>query len=95
MTLYLRVDMPIKDDVKNTDEKKTSDVSPEKIAIIMLGTVADTTWRLFIPSIGGTLLGLWVDKSVETTPLFTVIGVLVGSLIAFWLVYIQIKKSNK
>lgn len=87
--------MPNKDDVKKTDQKKTSDMSPEKIAIIMLGTVADTTWRLFIPSIGGTLLGLWADKSMETTPLCTIIGITVGSLVAFWLVYIQIKKSNK
>lgn len=84
--------MPDTDDKNN--QKKISDLSSDKVALLVLGTVADTTWRLFIPSIGGTLLGLWVDKSMEKTPLFTVIGILLGTSIAIWLVYIQIKKTN-
>lgn len=79
---------------KSKEPEKKSDLPSDKVAIMMLGTLADTTWRLFIPSIGGTLLGLWADKSIDTTPIFTVIGIATGSLLAIWLVYLQIKKSN-
>lgn len=74
--------------------ERISDLPSDKVAIMVFGTVADTTWRLFIPSIGGTLLGLWVDKSIDTVPIFTIIGIVTGTVLAIWLVYLQIKKTN-
>ena len=31
-------------------------------ARVILGTIGDTTWRMFVPSIGCTLLGVWLDS---------------------------------
>jgi F0F1-type ATP synthase assembly protein I len=60
-------------------------------ATSMFLMIADTSARLFVPSIGGTVLGLWADHSLKTTPWLTVAGVTVGSALAFLLVYLQLK----
>ena len=78
-------------DKKQDDGKKTPPPSKEMV-ILVFSTVGDTTWRLFIPTIGGTLLGLWADKSWDTTPWLTIAGIILGSVIAIALVRAQLKK---
>lgn len=56
----------------------------------MLGTIADTTWRMFIPSIGGTLLGVWADRSWGTTPWLMIVGIAIGAGVAGLLVWRQL-----
>ena len=63
-----------------------------KVAMLLFFTVADTTWRLFFPTIGGTILGIWLDHKYEMTPLLTILGVTLGTALAFVLVYMQIRK---
>lgn len=63
--------------------------------LLLLGTVADTTLRLFVPTIGGTALGLFIDNQFPTKPWATIIGVIVGTTIAISLVYIQLKNVNR
>ncbi len=58
-------------------------------------TLLDTSARLFVPSVGGTALGLWLDITNNTKPWFTIGGVTLGTIIAFGLVYAQIKTINK
>ena len=87
---YNAREMPNK---KQDDGKKTPPPSKEMV-ILVFSTVGDTTWRLFIPTIGGTLLGLWADKSWNTTPWFMVFGIVLGSAIAVALVRAQLKKVN-
>jgi hypothetical protein len=77
--------------LKDDDKPSTPD---SKTVLLVFATVGDTTWRLFIPSIGGTLLGLWADNAQDTAPIFTIIGIVVGSIIAIMLVRAQIKKVN-
>ena len=80
---------------KQTTTKKNdtpAEVSSSKIMRLMFATIADTTWRLFVPSIGGTVLGLWIDNTFDTKPWFTILGVSLGSIAAFMLVYAQIKQ---
>jgi hypothetical protein len=55
----------------------------------------DTSTRLFVPSVGGTVLGLWADNAWDTKPWFTLIGVTLGTAIAFLLIYIQLKGIKK
>lgn len=55
----------------------------------------DTSTRLFVPSVGGTVLGLWADNSWGTKPWLTLVGVTVGTIIAFLLVYLQLKGIKK
>lgn len=63
--------------------------------LLLLATVGDTSWRLFVPTIGGTVLGLIIDNQAETKPWATIAGVTIGALLAFWLVYVQLKKVNR
>lgn len=63
--------------------------------IFLVLTIADTTWRLFIPSIGLTVVGLLLDKQLQTTPWIMTTGLVVGVMIAIFLVRAQIKKVEK
>ncbi len=54
--------------------------------------IFETTLRLAVPAIGGTILGVWADNAFDTKPWLTVIGVTLGAAAAVWLVAKQIKK---
>jgi hypothetical protein len=76
---------------QNDDEKKPS--PPEQSTVILLlGTIGDTTWRMFVPTIGLTVLGLVADKQLHTTPWLMTIGIVAGASLAYVLVRRQIKK---
>ena len=77
-----------------TTTKPASGQKPLTFSAVSL-TFLDTSTRLFVPSIGGTVLGLWGDKSWGTTPWLTLTGVTLGTVIAFSLVYLQLKAVNK
>ena len=75
----------------NSDDKPTP---PDRSTVVLLlGTAGDTTWRMFIPIIGLTLAGVWVDRTFGTKPIMTIIGIIVGILIATYLVRLQFKKE--
>lgn len=61
--------------------------------ILLLGIAGDTTWRMFVPVIGLTALGIWGDRSFETKPWLTIIGLAIGTTIASLLVRKQLKKD--
>lgn len=74
---------------------KTTDVDNLRTILTSIG---DTTWRMFVPSIGFTLLGVWLDGQLSTKPWLMIIGIGVGCLLAFLLVYRQfaaVKRNNK
>ncbi len=75
---------------KNSDDKPTPPDS--RAVILLLGSVADTTWRMFVPSIGFTLLGVWLDKQFGLTPWLMFGGIVLGFISAFLLVKQQIDK---
>lgn len=54
--------------------------------------IFETTFRLAVPAIGGTILGVWADNAFDTKPWLTVVGVTLGAAAAVWLVAKQIKK---
>lgn len=85
--------------MNKTQQPQHDDPAPSiprrSTVILMLATMADTTWRLFVPTIGGTVLGLVVDTQLATKPWYTAVGVTVGTVLAFTLVYIQVKRINR
>ena len=64
-------------------------------ASAMLATIGDTTWRMLVPSVGFTLLGVWLDGVFDTKPWLMFAGILVGFTFAILLVAKQIKKGAK
>jgi hypothetical protein len=76
------------DDVKSAPPDKTT-------VILLLLTIGDTTWRMFIPTIGMTLLGLFADKWLHTTPWIMVVAMAIGIGITVVLVKNQMKRVQK
>lgn len=82
----------------SSDKPGDSPTPPPKNAdastvILLLGIAGDTTWRMFVPVIGGTALGVWGDRSFETKPWLTICGLTIGVIIAALLVRQQFKKD--
>lgn len=65
---------------------------PKHSTVLLMLTIADTTWRLFVPIIGLTILGLVADKQMDTKPWVMITGIIIGMLVAVLLVRQQIKK---
>ena len=63
--------------------------------ILLLATIGDTTWRMFVPTIGLMLIGLWVDSQLNTKFWMTVIGIVIGSIIAGLLIRNQLRNVRK
>ena len=62
--------------------------------VLLLKDIVDTTWRMFIPTIGATFLGFLADKSFGIKPYGMIIGIVIGCLIAGLLIRTQLKKVN-
>lgn len=58
--------------------------------MMIVGTIGDTTWRMFVPSVGLTLLGVWLDGQFDTKPWLMAGGIILGFLGAAMLVKMQI-----
>ena len=85
---------------KNSEDKqKPSDLKTgNPTAFILLSTAADTTWRMFVPTLGGTFIGLLLDDQNGTEPLFGIGGLLVGIVLTAVLVrqqYMQVSEKKK
>jgi len=76
---------------KPSDETNSS---PASTGALLALTFIDTTWRLAVPSVGLTLVGVWLDQKYSTTPWLMLAGIVIGSALAIYLVYVQIKKVS-
>lgn len=74
------------------DDGKMPTPPDKSTVILLLGTIGDTTWRLFVPTVGLTVLGLWADKQLDSSPWLLTLGIITGSAIAILLVRAQMKK---
>jgi hypothetical protein len=88
--------MESKSGVSNAQKtpRKTSEVETTQMILVTLG---DTTWRMFVPSIGFTLLGVWLDGQFGTKPWLMTSGIILGLAGAVLLVRKQLSdlKSRK
>lgn len=74
---------------ENDDEHRTP---PEKSTVILLlKDMGDTTWRMFVPTIGGFLAGSWADGYWRTEPWLAILGLLIGIGVTILLVRQQLK----
>ncbi|MBI2856411.1 MAG: AtpZ/AtpI family protein [Chloroflexi bacterium] len=44
-------------------------------------------WYVAICIVGGLLGGLWIDQKLDTVPAFTLAGVVLGTVLAFYGIY--------
>lgn len=75
---------------------KISDEAQEPTSLpvaFMLGTIGDTTWRMFVPTVGLMSPGYFADKALGTKPWIFISGVVLGFIIAGLLIRNQFRKQ--
>ena len=70
------------------EEKKLKDVPSGTVIALQL---LDTSWRVTLPILGFTYLGIRLDRHNGTSPLYTLIGLFLSLALSTLLVYKQVK----
>lgn len=75
-------------------DKKTSDKSAQSVSatFVMLKTLADTTWRMFVPPALGAVIGLQLES--QGMKQAAVWGAIVGVVFSGLLVWQQYRSVN-
>lgn len=63
--------------------------------LYLITSMADTTWRMFVPTLGLLLCGNALDDKLQTHPWFMLVGALLGGWIAAVLIKKQIAKGKQ
>ena len=80
--------------VKETDIS-ANDTGDSGAMMILARTMIGTMWRMFLPTIGLTLLGLWLDNVSGVKMRWLLAGVISGAIISVVLVALQIAKIKQ
>ena len=63
--------------------------------MLLLATALDTTWRAFVPTIGGTFLGIGIDHWFNIAPVATIVCLIIGAVTSGLLIAKQIRDVRK
>lgn len=80
--------------VKETDIS-ANDTGNSGAMMILARTMIGTMWRMFLPTIGLTLLGLWLDNVSGMKMRWLLAGIIFGAIISVILVALQITKIKQ
>ena len=80
--------------VKETDIS-ANDTGDSGAMMILVRTMIGTMWRMFLPTIGLTLLGLWLDNVSGMKMRWLLAGIISGAIISVILVALQIAKIKQ
>ena len=80
--------------VKETDIS-ANDTGDSGAMMILARTMIGTMWRMFLPTIGLTLLGLWLDNASGMKMRWLLAGIISGTIISVILVALQIAKIKQ
>ncbi len=79
---------------KQPNDRGSDDTRPSnRYSLIVLGDIADTTWRMFVPTLAGVVGGSFADQHLGTTPWLFAAGTVLGCVIAGLLVRNQLRKQ--
>lgn len=76
---------------QTTDKPQSALAAP----MILIITALDTTWRAFLPTIGGTFLGIWLDNLFNITPVALIICLVLGVALSIFLIARQLINVRK
>ena len=79
---------------KETDIS-ANDTGDSGVMMILARTMIGTMWRMFLPTIGLTLLGLWLDNVSGMKMRWLLAGIISGAIISAILVALQIAKIKQ
>lgn len=81
--------------VKSAGKTTTEDVTAQKAKRLFFAGLLDISWRLSIAVIVPVVAGSWIDKNRGSGQVFTLIGLLFGTILAGFTIYKAYKKLNK
>lgn len=81
----------------STDSQSRTTKSQSSISAPMLIflTALDTTWRAFVPILGGVFLGIWLDHLLNVAPVVTIICLVLGVALSAYLITKQLRDVRK
>lgn len=75
-----------------TASQTTKEPRDKKSAsMLLLATALDTTWRFFVPTLAGTFIGIGLDSTFHTAPVFMIIMIVLGCIATGILVARQLR----
>lgn len=77
--------------------KKSQTTSPSPLAapMILVVTALDTTWRAFLPTIGGTFAGIGLDALFGSSPWALIVCLIGGTALSILLIAQQLRAVRK
>ncbi len=63
--------------------------------LAVLSDMADTTWRVFVPTLSLLLVGRYLDVRLGTKPWLMLVGTALGAVLAWRLIVRQLSKDSK
>ena len=79
----------------NQPSRTTEDKPETSSAMLLMWTALDTTWRAFIPTIGGTFLGIGLDNLFNIKPWATITCMIIGFALSALLITKQLYDIRK
>lgn len=70
------------------------DTPPQPGAAYLIMSMMDTTWRMFVPTVGLLLVGNALDEHFGTKPWLLLAGAIAGGAIAAILIKLQLAKGK-
>ncbi len=73
----------------------TKEQSGVSAPMLIFATALDTTWRAFVPTLGGVFLGIGIDKLLNIVPVGTIVCLILGVLTSTLLITKQLRDIKK
>lgn len=75
--------------------RTTKEQSGLSAPMLIFITALDTTWRAFVPILGGVFLGIGIDSLLHIAPVATIICLILGVIASTWLIAKQLRDVRK
>lgn len=75
--------------------RTTKEQSGLSASMLIFVTALDTTWRAFIPTLGGVFLGIGIDHLFNIAPVGTIICLALGVITSALLIAKQLRDIRK
>jgi len=78
-----------------TTDSPSQTQSPLTAPMLIFMTALDTTWRAFVPTLGGVFLGIGIDSWFKTAPIGTITCLILGTALSVVLITKQLRDVRR
>lgn len=85
----------LSDKSSRTTKEQSHTQSSLTAPMLIFMTALDTTWRAFIPTLGGVFLGIGIDHLFNIAPIATIICLILGTALSILLIVKQLRDVRR